>query len=614
MGKLSLHRRTPLGFGRTTALITLACVALIAVLWAFIWERVNYERRDAIEDVVRQNNNLAFAFEEQTLRALKSADQALLYMKREYEHDQDVLDLRAVLPAELFEDLIVGGFIADARGNVMTQEGTPSGVSIADREFFSYHRQYKDGGLWVSAPFLGRVSHRTVISLSRRISEPGGSFGGVAVVGVDPNYFLNIYRRFDLGQDAVVQLVDLNGIALARRHGDHTSFGNDMSRSQLLALARAKPSGGFVSRGNADGFQRYISYRRLTEHPLVVAVGTSTQQLFAPVDARKRNYYAAAGLMTALLVFFAAAVIVVKRREEKSAADARESEQRFRQIAENIRDVFFLQDVDFARIHYVSPAYEKIWGRTCESLYANPRSWADAIHPDDLPYVLESTAAGRDSTFDHVFRILRPAGEPRWIHVRGFAIRDEAGAVYRTAGVATDITERKLAEQAVTAAETRYRVTFEQAAVGIAHADPEGRFIKANRRFCEMLGYEERELLQRRFSEFTHPSDVESGKARVHELVAGGGQTLPEYEKRFVRKDGTVLWTIVAISVVRDSAGRPEYFIGLVQDITARKGAEAQLHEQLEELRRFQRVTVGRELRMIELEEELQALKSAVNA
>ena len=121
------------------------------------------------------------------------------------------------------------------------------------------------------------------------------------------------------------------------------------------------------------------------------------------------------------------------------------SEARFRQMADHIDDVFFLQSFDSSQMFYVSPAYERIWGRTCESLYANPSSWADAFHPDDVHLGAEQLDTGGPS-FDYEFRIVRPDGEIRWIHVRGAAILDEAGAPYRTAGIASDITDRKAAD------------------------------------------------------------------------------------------------------------------------------------------------------------------------
>lgn len=145
--------------------------------------------------------------------------------------------------------------------------------------------------------------------------------------------------------------------------------------------------------------------------------------------------------------FRAGAVIMhVNVTAEKQAAQELEAgEVRFRQMAENINDVFFLQSSDCSTIYYVSRAYEQVWGRTCESLYAKPASWVEAFHPDDLHLAAEQMSKG-DPAFDYEFRIRRPGGEIRWIHVRGVPVFDDAGTPYRTAGIATDITDRKIAD------------------------------------------------------------------------------------------------------------------------------------------------------------------------
>jgi PAS domain S-box-containing protein len=124
-----------------------------------------------------------------------------------------------------------------------------------------------------------------------------------------------------------------------------------------------------------------------------------------------------------------------------------ESEQRFRQLAEHITGVFWLSDPVKTRILYVSPGYEQVWGRTVQSLYDQPRSYLDAIHPADRPRVLASLArqAAGEATAEE-YRIVRPDGTVRWVWDRGFPVRDDSGRVYRIAGVAEDITERRRAE------------------------------------------------------------------------------------------------------------------------------------------------------------------------
>src|SRR5262245_9520558 len=129
-------------------------------------------------------------------------------------------------------------------------------------------------------------------------------------------------------------------------------------------------------------------------------------------------------------------------------AQLRESEARLRQLAENIQEVFWITDISKSVMIYVSPAYETIWGRTCASLYASPRNWLDAIHPDDRECV-EAAAASRqvEGTYDEVYRILRPDGSVRWVRDRAFPVRDAQGETYRIAGIAQDITAQKANEE-----------------------------------------------------------------------------------------------------------------------------------------------------------------------
>lgn len=142
-----------------------------------------------------------------------------------------------------------------------------------------------------------------------------------------------------------------------------------------------------------------------------------------------------------------AVVMHIDVSEKRQAEETlRMSEARFREMAETIRDVFFLRD-SVGRMLYVSPAYAEIWGYSCESLYANPDSWADALHPEDRTATLNITRRGLlAGVFEVEHRIVRPDGSIRWIESRGFPVRDAAGTVVRIAGVATDITARKCAE------------------------------------------------------------------------------------------------------------------------------------------------------------------------
>jgi PAS domain S-box-containing protein len=135
--------------------------------------------------------------------------------------------------------------------------------------------------------------------------------------------------------------------------------------------------------------------------------------------------------------------------ERKAAALAvQRSEERFRELAENIQEVFWITDPAKNQMLYISPAYEKIWGRTCASLNESPQQWLDAIHPDDRARVLEAVATKQvRGEYNEEYRIQRPDGTVRWIHDRAFPVRDENGEVLRIVGTAEDITERRQHER-----------------------------------------------------------------------------------------------------------------------------------------------------------------------
>jgi PAS domain S-box-containing protein len=440
-----------------------------------------------------------------------------------------------------------------------------------------------------------------------------------------------------------------------------------------------------------------------------------------------------------------AQLVVRDVTERKRAEQARrESEERFRLIAETITEVFWMADAKLERIIYVSPAYEHVWGRSCASLYQNPRSFLDAIHPEDRPAVeadLDRKSAVQ--VLNQEYRIVRPDGSVRWIWDRAFPVRNESGEVLHCVGVAVDITERKRLElmntalltlarrlnsvstteeaaravvevadellgwdaclvgwydsqaniwqpilrmdtirgakvrvpwgnpgppgtlmhrvvsegarlllrdqpdqavaelspfgdearrsaslmfvpmrvegrvvgivsiqsytprayteedlktlqaladhcgsviartrvqEALQASEERFRATFEQAAVGVAHVSPEGRYLRVNEKLCQITGYTREELLARTFQEITHPDDLPVALDQMRRLLAGEIRTFSQ-EKRCLCKAGSVVWVESTASLVRKPGGEPDYFIFVIEDITQRRLLEAQLRQ-----------------------------------
>jgi PAS domain S-box-containing protein len=158
---------------------------------------------------------------------------------------------------------------------------------------------------------------------------------------------------------------------------------------------------------------------------------------------------------------------ITARKQAENAL--RDSHEKFLQLADNITDVFWIRSPDLREVHYVSPAFEQIWGRSVASLYANPHQWADFIFPEDRRRVLNmfATLTGEARSLDIEYRIVRPDGGIRWVRVRGFQVRDAADKLIRQTGVVTDITERKQLEARLF--QSQKMETVGKLAGGIAH-------------------------------------------------------------------------------------------------------------------------------------------------
>lgn len=204
-------------------------------------------------------------------------------------------------------------------------------------------------------------------------------------------------------------------------------------------------------------------------------------------------------------------------------------------------------------------------------------SFQDITHPDDLDADLKLVRQLRDgeiSSYTLEKRYLHKNGAVVWISLNAVLVRDNAGAAKYFIAVITNIDDRKRAEQALRESETQLRATFEQAAVGIVHISvPERRFLRVNQAFCRIVGYEPDELLALTVSDLTHPEDLGVYEEQYARLMSGQLSNFM-MEKRYVRKDGVVIWVRKTFSAVRDQHGSILYGISVVEDITGAKQAE----------------------------------------
>ena len=182
--------------------------------------------------------------------------------------------------------------------------------------------------------------------------------------------------------------------------------------------------------------------------------------------------------------------------------------------------------------------------------------------------------------------LLRKDGSRVWVAVATSLARGKSGEPRYFISVVHDISEAKRATAALRESEERFRRTFELAGSGVAHIGMDRRFVRVNRRLCEMTGYSEEELLRLTGRQISHPDDVDVINAQRPSLYAGEIDAV-RVEKRYLRKDGSVIWVAFTMVVERNAAGEPQYEIAFFDDITARKQAEAALRESEERFRQL---------------------------
>ncbi len=264
--------------------------------------------------------------------------------------------------------------------------------------------------------------------------------------------------------------------------------------------------------------------------------------------------------------------LVERQRTEQ---ELRESEQRFRQLAERIHQVFWMISVDRRQMLYVSPAYEEIWQRSCQSLYQDPRSWFDAVHPEDRERVLALLPQVPQENYNLEYRILRPDGSIRWIEARGFPIENERGEVYRIAGICEDITERKLAEAEIIRSKDLLESIFNESADAIFLVNPETLLIAdCNQRAVELFEATSKDEL---LSSEGHTLQKESFTPEelssiVDELKLKGFWSR---ELEYVTKQGKLFWGNIAAKQIHVACQNMD--LVRVTDITERKRAEEAL-------------------------------------
>ncbi len=364
-----------------------------------------------------------------------------------------------------------------------------------------------------------------------------------------------VYEAVDDGQDFV--FVDFN------RTGENVE---NISREDLIGRKVTEAFSGVEEFGLLDVFRRVWKTGRSEQHPISIYQDDR-------VSGWRENhvYKLPSGEIVAIYDD------VTERKQAEHSL--RESEERFRELAENIGDVFWVGEPDWSKIHYISPAYEKIWGRSCASLYENARSWLDAVHPDDRQMLQEYLEVRNTGDLSHVvipeYRVVRPDNSERWIQTKWFAVCDESGKPIRVAGVASDITERKQTEEELAASEKRYQGILNTVQEGIVHSDVNQMIRYANPAVAEILDVDSvDQAVGRSLFDYVPENQRRTFLEQIEIRREAGAAS--RYEIGIETAKGNHKTILVSATPRYDQAGKFSGSVAAVADITERKQAEDQ--------------------------------------
>jgi len=437
----SLLARLPAG----SLAIAAVALLLIAGIWAYTVERARTERVEATAAEFSKNANIALALDVHTNQLLKGIDHFLLLIRDQHQGAgaQAPLPLaRLVVPALSGIPSIAFIGVTNERGDVIESLQTFPPTNVADRDFFQRHQRGEAQGLLISEPVLGRISGRWAITLTRRIDAPGGAFGGIVAISIEPRYLTELFETTTLGPSDVMSLVLENGVTLARRRGATLEFGENIARSQLITEHARQPAGSYIGPGGIDGQLRMFNYRRMKDYPVIATVGTLEADVMAPVQRRATRNALTATLATLFVSFVTVAGVVMLGRQQRANERLREQAS----LLDKAQDAIIVTGLD-RRVTYWNRSAERVYGWTADEVRGRAITELFYADGDAGEAELAYDTAVRAGEWTGELRPVNKSGRAVIVESRFTLVRDAQGRPRSVLSINTDVSERRQLEQ-----------------------------------------------------------------------------------------------------------------------------------------------------------------------
>lgn len=488
-------------------------------------------------------------------------------------------------------------------------------------------RVFETGRPVISGVFIGRMSQMPHMSVDVPVFVDGQVRFALSII-VEPDDLNGILQAQRLPENWVVTILDSAGYVVSRTHNAE-QFVGQMGATDLIRHVQERPDGA-VERTTREGIPVISIFSRspMTDWAITISIPRSMLE----AELLRRLLILAVGLVTIFSFCAILAWLIGNRirhsvrallaparalgageplpRPEVFIAEAAEVLEALSEAAdlldqrnaklEAINQSLVARKKELLEAHRlgrfgvwqwnaisgeisVSEEIRRIYGRDVPP-FPEQRGTLLTVESWERVNAATQTSIETGRGYDLELQAIHIDGRLIWIHAKCEALLNQDGEVIALRGTVQDISEQKAAAQALCDSESRFRATFDQAAVGMAHVSLEGNWLNVNDKICEIIGYPREVLCKRTFQEITYPPDLNSDLVYLEQLIAG---SIPSYsmEKRYVRKDGSLIWGNLTVALVRTAQGSPDYFVSVIEDIQSRKEAEAALAETREAYR-----------------------------
>ena len=554
-------------------------VLTVVIAWAAVAWMVHTERERAIADTMTATANLARTFEEHTLRSLSYIDQIALRIKAQCEERGLSGDLAQFLGSLTVNREIIAG-VRISNDLDMEIAGTPASrpAFAGNRDEVRGHRLEDHGKLLVGRPVDGGDG-RLWVPVTRRINKPGGGYGGVVTLHVDPAYFSNFYRDVDLGKGGAVALMGRDGVVRARLSAEGVGVGQDIGQREEFRRMVSEQFGSFLAPSPVDNLPRIVSFRALRDYPLLVGVGINAETALAGPERRRQYYVVAAGLVSALAMAATLWLAWMTRRLAHTAGHLQQSEQRLSLALEGADLAFFDWNIADGTIQ-ASEHWAQMLGLPPQGTRTDIAAMAEMVHPDDRGPVrrhLRDVLAGREARYRAEHRVRLPDGGWLWVQSHGFVVaRNGEGRALRMVGVNADISRRRQAEQDMREARRFLDSILENIPAMIFVKDAQDlRFVRFNRAGEVLIGRPRDELIGKSDYDLFSRDQANFFTARDRAVLASG--EIMDIPEEPINTQHGLRYLHTRKLAIPDESGQPRYLLGISEDITDHRAAELSL-------------------------------------